>query len=222
MLWLVVDWGRLDLLIMVLHQYWDLLLHDDRLLLDDWDDLVDGFRDRNWDVLVDWVEVRLRDLCVCACVNKVTVSIGAFWGGTVIVSGSLSLIWIFIGSTHLAAAERIAHALGMRNARRLPNDTLRQLAAGWLAGWLLITYLDHDWVWNWLGNWHNLWYMDDVRFRNLDHVGLRHWLGNWHWLSHWNVLQDWVWSVYVLDDRNNHMLRYKFRNWQLLKYWIWL
>lgn len=61
-LWLVVDWGSLDLLIMVLDQDGHLLLHDDRLLLDDWDDLVDGFGDRDRDVLVDRVEVRLWDL----------------------------------------------------------------------------------------------------------------------------------------------------------------
>lgn len=38
------------------------LLHDDRLLFDDWNNLVDGLRDWNWDVLVDWVEVRLWNL----------------------------------------------------------------------------------------------------------------------------------------------------------------
>lgn len=84
------------------------------------------------------------------------------------------------------------------------------------------TYLDSDWVWNWLGYWHNLRYWDDVRLWDLHHVGLWHWLWNWHWLSHWDVFQYWVWSINVLDNRNNHMLRYKFCYWQLLKYWIWL
>lgn len=38
------------------------LLHDDWLLFDDWNDLVNSLWDWHGDVLVDWVEVRLWNL----------------------------------------------------------------------------------------------------------------------------------------------------------------
>lgn len=46
------------------------LLHNDWLLFDDWNDLVNGLWDWYWDVLVYWIEVRLWNLLIASVVYK--------------------------------------------------------------------------------------------------------------------------------------------------------
>lgn len=48
------------------------------------------------------------------------------------------------------------------------------------------------------------------------------WLGHWEGFSDRNWLQNWIWSIDMLNDGNDDVFWYKFSHWQWFEHWIGL